>query len=129
MVSKKPESPAQPIVADVPSESISSDESIVALTGLSNQIVSLDSPTTPKDLNIFKISNCVVNLLDHTAISAVHVRDVRNTVLLLPPIQSSIMMHDLENTTIVVGCHQVCLYVRLAPGSSYICSVPYAYLA
>ncbi|KAF8916661.1 tubulin binding cofactor C-domain-containing protein [Mucidula mucida] len=111
---RKPAAPrATPVVceeASAPTSSTVASPSssyLVAIASLANQVVAIDSaPTTAKDLTISDLTNCVVNLLDHTSISAVHVRNVRNTVILLPLIQSTIMMHDMENCIITVGCHQ-----------------------
>ncbi|KAF9029533.1 TBCC-domain-containing protein [Hymenopellis radicata] len=98
------EEASAPTVSTVPSPSTSY---LVTIASLAHQVVALDStPTTSKDLAISDLTNCVVNLLAHTSISAVHVRNVRNTIILLPLIQSTIMMHDMENCIIAVGCHQ-----------------------
>ncbi|KAJ7628454.1 tubulin binding cofactor C-domain-containing protein [Roridomyces roridus] len=57
------------------------------------------------DLSISDLSNCIVNLLD-SKFSALHIRNLTDTVLLLPVIQGSILLHDLRRCTVVAGCHQ-----------------------
>jgi len=60
-------------------------------------------------MTLSDISNCIVNLLhDHTTdFSAVHLQRVSDSVLLLPHINGSILLHDMSNCVLVVGCHQV----------------------
>lgn len=70
------------------------------------------------DLTISDLDGCIVNLLPHLSkqpslltnnldISALHVRKISNTILLLPEINGSILLHDLSRCVVVVGCHQV----------------------
>src|SRR6202044_929667 len=65
------------------------------------------------------LDGCIVNLLpsavqhDNSSgghqlgLSALHIRNVTGTVMLLPVIQGSVILHDLTRCVIVVGCHQV----------------------
>jgi tubulin-specific chaperone C len=94
-----------------------STSSHISLSGHSNRFLSwaaLPPPTsTATDIAISDLSHCVVNLLSHdsdsseSVASALHVRNVVNTVLLLPRINGSALLHDLRNCIIVLGCHQV----------------------
>ncbi|KAF7343433.1 C-CAP/cofactor C-like domain-containing protein [Mycena venus] len=61
------------------------------------------------DLTISDLNKCVVNLLgedNNLKISALHIRNLTDTVLLLPIIQGSVLLHDLRRCVVVVGCHQ-----------------------
>jgi len=39
-------------------------------------------------------------------ISALHIRNVKNSILLLPALEGSVILHDLLNCIVVVKCHQ-----------------------
>jgi len=69
------------------------------------------SPNSSADVSISDLDNCIVNLLpgdeDYTKITALHVQRVSRSVVLLPQISGSIILHDLSECVIVVGCHQV----------------------
>ncbi|EIN14501.1 TBCC-domain-containing protein [Punctularia strigosozonata HHB-11173 SS5] len=64
---------------------------------------------------IADLDHCVVNLLPSTSssrraptqFSAVHILNVTNSLVLLPPLSGSIMVHDARRSTIVAGCHQL----------------------
>ncbi|KAF7323883.1 C-CAP/cofactor C-like domain-containing protein [Mycena kentingensis (nom. inval.)] len=66
-----------------------------------------DAPSS--DLTISDLTQCIVNLLppgDALQISALHIRNLADCVLLLPTIRGSILLHDLHRCVVVVGCHQ-----------------------
>ncbi|KAK7019844.1 tubulin-folding cofactor C [Favolaschia claudopus] len=62
------------------------------------------------DLAISDLDKCIVNLLSDASstfrISALHIRNLTDSVLLLPVIEGSVLLHDLRRCIIVVGCHQ-----------------------
>nr|GAT44397.1 predicted protein [Mycena chlorophos] len=63
------------------------------------------SPTS--DLTISDLNHCIVNLLGpELRISALHIRNLVDTVLLLPSIAGSVLLHDLRRCIVVVACHQ-----------------------
>ncbi|KAF4603191.1 hypothetical protein EYR38_003601 [Pleurotus pulmonarius] len=71
----------------------------------------IPTPTfgSSQDATIRDLTNCVVNLSSRTAgvqITALHIHNLKNCLLLLPDITGSVMLHDLNRCTIVVGCHQ-----------------------
>lgn len=81
---------------------------------------SLPEHSSQTNLSIFDLDHCIVDLLgkdsevaskDDLSISALHVRNLSNCVLLLPIIEGSALLHDMSNCTIVLGCHQVCQVV------------------
>ena len=88
----------------------------VSLSGMTDSYITWTSLPLSKssatDLAISNLTRCVVNLLpddsnNTTSISALHVRNLTDTVLLLPRIDGSALLHDMKNCTIVLGCHQV----------------------
>jgi hypothetical protein len=86
---------------------------------------SVPDTSQASDLTISDLNKCIVNLLpregesisqnDYLKISALHIRNLTDTVLLLPVIRGSVLCHDLRRCVVVVGCHQV----RLPPARSY----------
>ncbi|EKM56627.1 uncharacterized protein PHACADRAFT_172285 [Phanerochaete carnosa HHB-10118-sp] len=64
------------------------------------------------DLSISDLDHCIVDLLQNSAsvsiptITAVHMRNVKNSILILPPVQGSAMVHDISNCILALGCHQ-----------------------
>lgn len=100
----------------VPTDVAGSSNS-VALSGRTHQYLSWTSvpsmTVSATDLSISDLDGCVVNFLGDSkdapplTFTALHMRNVRNTVLLLPFIQGSAMIHDMSNSVTVLGCHQV----------------------
>ncbi|PCH37432.1 hypothetical protein WOLCODRAFT_134530 [Wolfiporia cocos MD-104 SS10] len=85
--------------------------------GLSS--LSLGQNQVSSDLTLSDIERCIVCLLpsdrsDATTstspstlkITSLHVRNVRNSVLILPKIEGSALLHDVSLSVIVLGCHQ-----------------------
>ncbi|KAG2159397.1 tubulin binding cofactor C-domain-containing protein [Suillus bovinus] len=74
------------------------------------------SSTHHIEMSIIRISNSVLNLLTTTNestlsantafLSALHIRDIQNTILILGTVDGSIMLHNLINCVVVVECHQ-----------------------
>lgn len=71
------------------------------------------------DLTISDLDHCIVNLCSSTlqneldskqswshALTALHIWNLRSTIVLLPNISGSILLHDLEGCIIVSSCHQ-----------------------
>jgi hypothetical protein len=72
-------------------------------------------------VTIADIDRCVVNLLplssssspahpSHPRLSAVHLLNATNSIILLPVLSGSLMVHGATYCTLVVGCHQVSKY-------------------
>jgi len=106
--------------ASITSNLVLSSRSYEYVTSQSLAFSSLQQHLTISDLD-----HCVVNLIPSTIvttggadgpkahglttsldISAIHVRNLTDTVLLLPPINGSVLLHDLARCTLVLGCHQ-----------------------
>ena len=94
-----------------------------------------DLPSHPaqSDLSISDLDHCIVNLLPSASssgsgidtpliISALHARNLSDCVVLLPGVDGSALIHDLERCVVVLGCHQVrfklfkplCFFVSLS---------------
>ncbi|SJL10360.1 uncharacterized protein ARMOST_13746 [Armillaria ostoyae] len=102
--------PAAAVTAEpISQEPSSSQASILNFSSRTNELLTVNlSDVSARDVTLSDLANCVVNLITPSklTISAVHAQNLRNVVLLLPMIQSSIMLHDLDNCAVVVGCHQ-----------------------
>ncbi|PBK66376.1 TBCC-domain-containing protein [Armillaria solidipes] len=102
--------PAAAVTAEpISQEPSSSQASILNFSSRTNELLTVNlSDVSARDVTLSDLANCVVNLIapSKLTISAVHAQNLRNVVLLLPMIQSSIMLHDLDNCVVVVGCHQ-----------------------
>jgi hypothetical protein len=70
------------------------------------------------DLALADLKNCVVDLLPSTAaggleegkplnLTALHVRNLKDCVVLLPHIAGSALLHDMDRCVILLGSHQV----------------------
>ncbi|KAG1859996.1 tubulin binding cofactor C-domain-containing protein [Suillus tomentosus] len=74
------------------------------------------SSTNHIEVSIIRVSNSVLNLLTTTnestlsantvSLSALHIRDIQNSILILGSVDGSIMLHNLTNCVVVAGCHQ-----------------------
>ncbi|KAJ7481538.1 tubulin binding cofactor C-domain-containing protein [Mycena latifolia] len=86
---------------------------------------SLPSTSQASDLTISDLNNCIVNLLPEPEgksppdgtfleISALHIRNLTDTILLLPFIRGSVLLHDLRRCILVIGCHQFRMHTSTA---------------
>ncbi|KAJ3880708.1 tubulin binding cofactor C-domain-containing protein [Lentinula edodes] len=66
------------------------------------------APELRSELSIHDLDSCILNLINakQHEISALHIRNVKNSILLLPPLDGSVILHDLINCIVVVKCHQ-----------------------
>ncbi|KAG1776461.1 tubulin binding cofactor C-domain-containing protein [Suillus placidus] len=74
------------------------------------------SSTDHIEVSIIRISNSILNLHTTTnestlsanivSLSALHIRDIQNSILILGTVDGSIMLHNLTNCVVVAGCHQ-----------------------
>ncbi|RDX52636.1 TBCC-domain-containing protein [Lentinus brumalis] len=103
--------PAVPPPADVQSTAPTSGLSI---SGHSNSYLTLSSLSIPwssaSDLTISDLDNCIVNFLPSpdadVTFTALHARNLSNTVLVLPIITGSALLHDMKNCVIALGSRQ-----------------------
>ncbi|KAF8062274.1 tubulin binding cofactor C-domain-containing protein [Lyophyllum atratum] len=114
--------PAPQFNSGVPGPALQPTTTNLSLSSHSHQYLTLESlPKSPylQDLAISDLDHCIVNLIpplpsddvDQTPdfpleISALHIRNLSDTVLLIPPIHGSVLIHELTRCTIVIGCHQ-----------------------
>jgi tubulin-specific chaperone C len=68
------------------------------------------------DLTISDLDHCVVDLCGTTeaaphnrnqlSLTSVHVRELRETILILPNVKGSVFLHNLHRCTVIVACQQ-----------------------
>ncbi|TFY63127.1 hypothetical protein EVJ58_g3433 [Rhodofomes roseus] len=91
----------------------------VTISGRSHEFIDLSSlppSVSATDLIISDLDHCVLYMLprpgleDDTArdvrITALHARNVRNSVLIMPMIEGSALLHDVSQCVLALGCHQ-----------------------
>jgi len=95
----------------------------------------LSSPSSSTDhieVSIIRISNSILNLAttneltpsaNTVSLSALHIHDIENSILVLGTVDGSIMLHNLTNCVVVAECHQVGYIVRVCY------TVPYSWSA
>lgn len=76
----------------------------------------LSGPSSSTEVSIIRISSSILNLLTTTneltlsantvSLSALHIRDIQNSILILGTVDGSIMLHNLTNCVVVARCHQ-----------------------
>ncbi|KAI9463955.1 TBCC-domain-containing protein [Lactarius psammicola] len=91
------------------------------LSAHSNCRLSLQSlPTlgegTPTfNLTISDLNRCIVDLCGSAklasphhqlSLTALHIRDLKDTILILPNVKGSVLLHNLHTCTVIVACHQ-----------------------
>ncbi|CAG8558851.1 9600_t:CDS:2 [Ambispora leptoticha] len=74
-----------------------------------NSYLSSSSSISAKmiDVQLSDLTHCVVNLVSKRIfIGAIHVKGLKNSVVVVGPVGSSVLIHDCERCVFVVGCHQ-----------------------
>ncbi|TBU45487.1 tubulin binding cofactor C-domain-containing protein [Dichomitus squalens] len=91
----------------------------LSISGHSHRYLTLSSVSSPwssaSDLTISDLNHCIVNLIPSEAnpnypsglaFTALHVKNLSNTVLVLPIITGSALLHDMKNCVIALGSRQ-----------------------
>ncbi|RPD61646.1 hypothetical protein L226DRAFT_485258 [Lentinus tigrinus ALCF2SS1-7] len=90
----------------------------LSISGHTNSYLTLSSLSSPwssaSDLTISDLDNCIVNFIPDSngniphdvTFTALHARNISNTVLILPIISGSALLHDLKNCVIALGSRQ-----------------------
>ncbi|KAI1786924.1 tubulin binding cofactor C-domain-containing protein [Ganoderma leucocontextum] len=91
----------------------------LSISGHSHKYLSLASLALPwssaSDLTISDLDHCIVNLIPSSAnpdypqelaFTALHAKNLNNTILVLPIITGSALLHDMKNCVIALGSRQ-----------------------
>lgn len=116
---KEPAVPARTaVVPSVPAaRSVEIPSTYLTLASHSNARLSWSSLPNARefpesDLTIADLDHCIVDLVETSdtghkpVLTALHIRNLKNTILLLPVTKGSVLLHNLTRCIIVVGCHQ-----------------------
>ena len=112
------------------------------LTTLSHCRVSLQSMPalgvgSSSDLTISDLDHCIVDLCRTTetapgqnqlSLTALHVRDLKETILILPNVKGSVLLYNLHRCTVIVTCHQASILLSDESPSLLLHVVPHAQL-
>ncbi|KAF9437520.1 hypothetical protein BGZ76_000394 [Entomortierella beljakovae] len=61
---------------------------------------------TAKDVALTNLSDCTINLVHDIPLGAIHIKNLKNCTLVIPPVSGSILLHDCEGCTLIGACHQ-----------------------
>ncbi|KAA1474373.1 hypothetical protein DENSPDRAFT_840945 [Dentipellis sp. KUC8613] len=121
--------PTAPAPADSHPHTSTSPSTFLTLKDQSNSHISLQAlPLASKasalsnpDLTISNVNHCVVDLCMPVEgislappFSTLHIRDVHDSILILPIISGSVMLHNLQRCVLAVGCHQFRMHYSMA---------------
>ena len=103
---------------DLPSTSEFNNLSSHSHCRLSLQSIPTSGEGPPlSDLIISDLDHCIVDLRatagsvgsqNQLNLTALHIRDLKETLLILPNVKGSVILHNLRRCTAIVTCHQVC---------------------
>ncbi|CAG8488298.1 15581_t:CDS:2 [Cetraspora pellucida] len=59
------------------------------------------------DFQISNLDHCIVNLVNsNVVIGAIHIKGLKDTIIMAGPVRSSILIYDCERCVFLIGCHQ-----------------------
>ncbi|CAG8577255.1 14233_t:CDS:2 [Dentiscutata erythropus] len=59
------------------------------------------------DFQISNLDHCIVNLVSsNVTIGAIHIKRLKDTIIMASPVRSSILIYDCERCVFLIGCHQ-----------------------
>ncbi|ORZ12739.1 tubulin binding cofactor C-domain-containing protein [Absidia repens] len=105
------------VQAEVPSESknqtSASLENTISFANLENQVLTLSeqecraSASAAVDISLSHLSNCMIWLpKEGVKISTVHIKNIKKCIIVCGTVQGSILMYGLNDSVLVVNCHQ-----------------------
>ncbi len=121
---------ATPAPAPQGSEVTVDNTSQMKISGRSNETITLHSlysirrqedQEKPISFLISHVGSCIIDLLPRVStdaeaaleplpITTVHIRDVKRTIVILPKVSGSVLLHDCFDSAIIIDCQQVSIY-------------------
>ncbi|KAI9310826.1 tubulin binding cofactor C-domain-containing protein [Dichotomocladium elegans] len=83
-------------------------ENIISFSNVSDEVIHLEggsSTATSVDVLLSNLTRCVVLLRDHP-VSALHIKNLSECVVVCGNIQGSVLMYGFTKSIIAIGCHQ-----------------------
>ncbi|KAI9305557.1 tubulin binding cofactor C-domain-containing protein, partial [Cunninghamella echinulata] len=96
-------------------EKVHGMENTITFNGISNQVLLLSSQSIINnnnnnnniDISLSQLEKCVIWLInDSIEISTIHIKDVKNCIIVCGIVKGSVLIYGLENSIITVDCHQ-----------------------
>ncbi|SAM05678.1 hypothetical protein [Absidia glauca] len=100
------------VLASKPTDQTPLLENTISFTNLENQVLTLSEHNAPSttaavDISLSYLSRCVVWLpTDTMTVSTVHLKQVKDCIIVCGNVQGSILIYGLEDSILTVNCHQ-----------------------
>ena len=84
-------------------------------------IPTLGAGSPSSDLTISHLDHCIVDLCsavgttpDRLSLTTLHVRELTETILILPNVKGSVLLHSLRRCAVIVACQQASIFSSVA---------------
>lgn len=103
----------------------------------SRSIPTFGAGSPSSDLTISDLDHCIVDLRSPVeaapqtqfSLTALHVRDLKESILILPNVKGSVLLHNLHRCTVIVACQQASISLfNVRPCSHISDAVPHGQL-
>ncbi|KAG0294236.1 hypothetical protein BGZ96_001539 [Linnemannia gamsii] len=107
-----PSDPTQPDATGHPNPSamvVDTEPIYLGGTLVNDNITTAPAPAAiekPKDVALTNLTDCTINLVHTLPLGAIHIKNLKRCVLVIPPVSGSILLHDCEGCTLIGACHQ-----------------------
>ncbi|KAG1468712.1 hypothetical protein G6F56_003678 [Rhizopus delemar] len=107
--SRKQKTTPKPTVVIKPKETGKEhvSDATVLIKDQSDKILRLDQSKECMDVLLSDLTRCIVILDSEKAISAVHMKNIRDCILFCGSIDGSLLVYGISHSVLVVGCHQL----------------------
>ncbi|KAF8936013.1 tubulin binding cofactor C-domain-containing protein [Dissophora ornata] len=59
-----------------------------------------------KDVALTNLTDCTISLMHDIPLGAIHIKNLKRCILVIPPVSGSILLHDCEGCVLIGACHQ-----------------------
>ncbi|KAF9401416.1 hypothetical protein BGZ94_005212, partial [Podila epigama] len=67
---------------------------------------STEGGTVAKDVALTNLTDCTIDLVHNIPLGAIHIKNLKRCMLVIPPVSGSILLHDCNDCTLIGACHQ-----------------------
>ncbi|KAF9150431.1 hypothetical protein BG015_007757 [Linnemannia schmuckeri] len=106
---KVPNAVSQSDASDPSSSAMMVGTESIYLGGVQVNVSTTTTPAAiekPKDVALTNLTDCTINLVHTLPLGAIHIKNLKRCVLVIPPVSGSILLHDCEGCTLIGACHQ-----------------------